>query len=531
MRIPIGLADDPQNQRQFPVYLDFIKDGHLLICGSAGSGKTTLVQTILYFGALHYTAKQLNFYIADFSSRTMTAFAGLPHTGCICMEGDDEKIQIMMNFAEEELERRKKSFSQKGMGSYRDYRESYDDVPAIFLVIDNYPAFSDSYEQYESTLIQLSREGASYGIYLILTCNNSGDIRSRILQNITKGIGLQLADRFEYDSVIGMRSEILPDDRTTGRGLIKEGVPLEFQAALPVKAAQGESMMLAIRERLKPLMEKAASGARKLGTDLAMIDAWDFLKKQEIQKLPESDFVMGAEEENPKICDLDHVLCFTVCGSGKTGKTNFLKYTALQMKKKGALVYVFDSCLKEMEGFSRENDLDGYMTDKEELYHFMENELLSQLGERNELVYKARQAGASVKEALKDYKRMILLINNASEFMEAVYSEDFDVSEVFETIFEKGMEHKLHFFMALSPREYEELAGYKALRQFCGWKQGIHLGGAFDEQGIFEYEMAPSERSRSYPPGAAFTGQEGRAVLFMTPFVKEGEYEQDSFGD
>ena len=104
------------------------------------------------------------------------------------MEGDDEKIQQMMGFAEEELDSRKKSFSQKGMGSYRDYRESYSDVPAIFLVIDNYPAFSDSYEQYESTLIQLSREGASYGIYLILTCNNSGDIRSRILQNIKQKV-------------------------------------------------------------------------------------------------------------------------------------------------------------------------------------------------------------------------------------------------------------------------------------------------------------------------------------------------------
>lgn len=43
----------------------------------------------------------------------MTAFAGLPHTGCICMEGDDEKIQQMMGFAEEELDSRKKSFSQK----------------------------------------------------------------------------------------------------------------------------------------------------------------------------------------------------------------------------------------------------------------------------------------------------------------------------------------------------------------------------------------------------------------------------------
>ena len=525
MKLPIGLADDPQNQRQFPVYLDFIRDGHLLICGSAGSGKTSLVQTILYGAALHYTAKQVNFYIADFSSRTMTAFAGLPHTGCICMEGDDEKIQQMMGFAEEELDSRKKSFSQKGMGSYRDYRESYSDVPAIFLVIDNYPAFSDSYEQYESTLIQLSREGASYGIYLILTCNNSGDIRSRILQNITKGIGLQLADRFEYDSVIGMRSEILPDDRTTGRGLIKEGVPLEFQAALPVKASQGESMMLAIREKLKALTEEGTQGARKLGVQLDEINADTFLEMIHLKGLAEENFVMGAEDGSLISTDLDKTLCFTVCGAGKKGKTNFLKYTALLMKKKGAEVYVFDGCLRELEEFSRNNDLDGYMTDKEELYHFMENELLPQLGERNELVYEARQAKTSVKEALKNYKRMVLLINSASEFMEAVYSEDFDVSEVLETVFEKGMNHRLHFFMALSPREYEELAGYRAIRQFGDWKQGIHLGGAFDEQGIFDYEITPSERSRTYPAGAAFTGQEGRAVLFMTPFVKEGEHE------
>ena len=411
------------------------------------------------------------------------------------------------------------------MGSYRDYRESYEDVPAVLLVIDNYPAFSDSYEQYESTLIQLSREGASYGIYMILTCNNSGDIRSRILQNITKGIGLQLADRFEYDSVIGMRSEILPDDKTTGRGLIKEDVPLEFQAALPVKASQGESMMLAIREKLKPLTQQSTSGAKKLGTDLETIDGLEFLEKEDFKELQDQVFVMGAEEGRMQTCDLDHTLCFTICGSGKTGKTSFLKYTALQMKKKGADVYVFDGCLRELEEFSGKNDLDGYITDKEELYHFMENILLPQLTERNELVYEARQAGNSVKAALNDHKRTVLLINSASEFMEAVYSEDFDVSEVFEVVFEKGMEHKLHFFMALSPREYEELSGYQAIRQFAGWKQGIHLGGAFDEQGIFEYEVTPSERSKVYPPGAAFAEQEGRAVLFMTPFIKEGEDE------
>ena len=64
------------------------------------------------------------------------------------------------------------------------------------------------------------------------------------------------------------------------------------------------------------------------------------------------------------------------------------------------------------------------MTDKEELYHFMENVLLLQLGERNELVYEARQTGALVQTALKGYRRIVLLINSASEFMEAVYSEE-----------------------------------------------------------------------------------------------------------
>lgn len=245
IKLPVGLADDPQNQRQFPVYLDFIRDGHLLICGSAGSGKTSLVQTILY------------------------------------------------------------------------------------------------------------------------------------------------------------------------------GV------ALPVKASQGESMMLAIREKLKPLTENGISGARKLGTDLTMTDSGEFLEKINFQDLPDNTFVMGEQEGMFQTCDLHQTLCFTVCGSGKTGKTNFLKYTALQMKKKGAEVYVFDGCLKEMEEFSRKNELDGY----------------------------------------------------------------------------------------------------RALRQFGSWKQGIHLGGAFDEQGIFDYEVTPSERSRTYPAGAAFTEQEGKAVLFMTPFVKEGKYE------
>ena len=97
-------------------------------------------------------------------------------------------------------------------------------------------------------------------------------------------------------------------------------------------------MMLAIRERLKPLMEKAASRARKLGTDLANDRRLDFFKKQEIQKLPESDFVMGAEEENPKICGSDQGPRLLPSVVLENRKDQFSKIYRLQMKRKGALV-------------------------------------------------------------------------------------------------------------------------------------------------------------------------------------------------
>lgn len=48
LTLPIGLGDSPETQSQYPVSVDFLSDGHLLVCGAAGSGKTTLLQSLLY---------------------------------------------------------------------------------------------------------------------------------------------------------------------------------------------------------------------------------------------------------------------------------------------------------------------------------------------------------------------------------------------------------------------------------------------------------------------------------------------------
>ena len=520
MEIPIGLADDPENQRQFTISLDFVRDGHLLICGGSGSGKTTLIQTIIYSAATRYTAKQVNFYIADFSGRTMSAFLGLPHTGAVCLEGEDEKIDMMMEYIKTELERRKTILSQKGIGSYRDYLSIADDLPMILMFIDNYASFAESYEQYEDLLIQLSREAAGYGIYMIISCSNSSDLRGRIRQGITKGIGMQLPDRFEYDSVIGMRTEILPDDRVSGRGLIKENIPLEYQTALPVRSTGG-SIMLTIRDIIA---EKFKDAGDKPGFAKKIQNKFETVMADEILENSEKDsFVLGKDVNEGSIAkmDTDKMLCFTVSGSSKTGKTNFLKYSALQMKKNGAKVYIFDSVLRELEDFAQECGADGYMTDSQELFKFMEETIVPELTERNELVFNAREAKKSVKKALEKYDRIVLIINSVVDFMEAVYSEAADMSEFLEIVFEKGFEHKIHMIMGVSPREYNDCYQYAAFRMACDMKTGLHLGGEVDEQGIFDFDLTGIDGDKKTPAGAALALINGKTYEVATPLVKE----------
>ncbi|MCR5768074.1 MAG: type VII secretion protein EssC [Lachnospiraceae bacterium] len=518
LAIPIGLADDPENQRQFTVSLDFVRDGHLLICGGSGAGKTTLIQTIVFSAANNYTADQINFYIADFSGRTMTAFAGLPHTGAVCLEGEDDKIETVMSFIREELERRKSILSQKGIGSFRDYLAVEKDLPMILLIIDNYAAFNESYEEYDDLFVQLSREAAGYGIYLVISCNNSSDIRGRIRQGITKGIGMQLPDRFEYDSVIGMRTEILPDDRVSGRGLIKENTPLEFQTALPVRST-GTSIMLTIRDIIAQKYAGNQGSSRKLTNRYEKIRSDEILAaEQDPDRLIVGKNVKTGETVST---DLDRMLVYTVSGGAGSGKTNFLKFAAKQMKDKGSRVYIFDSPIRELEDFAGDINADGYMTDSEDLFKFMESVLVPELTERNELVYEAREAGKSVSEALKKFDRITLIVNSVVDFMEAVYNDAMDMSEFLETVFEKGMEHKIHFITGVSFREYDECTKYSAFGIACDLKNGIHLGGELAQQRIFDFDLSVGEYDRKSPAGSALTIDGTETIEIMTPLMQD----------
>ncbi|MFQ6806174.1 MAG: FtsK/SpoIIIE domain-containing protein [Lachnospiraceae bacterium] len=62
-----GLSDDPVNQAQLPMEVDFAEGGHHAVCGTVASGKSTFLQTVLYALTGRYSPDWLNIYGIDFS--------------------------------------------------------------------------------------------------------------------------------------------------------------------------------------------------------------------------------------------------------------------------------------------------------------------------------------------------------------------------------------------------------------------------------------------------------------------------------
>ncbi|MDL2217505.1 type VII secretion protein EssC [Christensenellaceae bacterium OttesenSCG-928-M15] len=525
--LPVGMADNPQTQSQYPVYTDFLRDGNLLVCGTAGSGKTTLLQTLLYGAVTKYTAAEVNAYILDFSSRTMAVFSGLPHVGGVMFEGDDDKIQDTFDLLQKTLARRKSEFSGQGIGSFKEYVSQKTDCSAILLFIDNFVAFNESYDRYDDVLAQLAREGASYGIYLVIACNNAGEMRSRLRQSFTSGVALQMQDRYEYESVIGERTEILPEGRTAGRGLIKAPHPLEFQVALPIREKEGASLAQTLRQVFaKRQPDDGAAGAKKVGETVEMPDTKAFLARKDVDGMSANLLPLGLDlEENEVVfADMDQEFLYIVGGVPGTGKTNFLCNAALRVKQRGGQVLLFDNPQNELQAFAKAQGLDGYASTMEDLFSMLEDRLLPVFLERNGIVADARDAGKDPITALKGAQHVLFLINDIEHFLSCVYDEKSDLKDFVEVLFEKGRQHRMLFLAAITPDNYIDLARYAALRSYVGYGRGLHLGGMMDQQSMLQFNMSAADNVRQLQTGTGWAlDVEGRARRVTIPLHKEEE--------
>lgn len=227
----IGEYDDPFNQRQGIVQIDFSTQGNVVIYGNAESGRETLLGTMVYDIITTHTADEVELYILDFGSEALKIFKDAPVVGDVVFLSDNEKIGRLFEMIQKEIKERIQKLSDYG-GNYNLYiSENENEMPMMIIVINNYEVFEENYEdKYDDMLLTLTREGLKCGIEFVITTTAANTIRYRLAQNFKQKIALQLNDEDDYLNIFDGIGKKRPS-HLFGRGMIRLEDIYEFQTA------------------------------------------------------------------------------------------------------------------------------------------------------------------------------------------------------------------------------------------------------------------------------------------------------------
>jgi len=255
----IGEYDDPNNQRQDLLTVDFNNSGNTLIYGV--NGKDIMLTSIIYSLMIMHTPEEVNIYIADFGTEIFGMFKNAPQVGDVMFISENEKLANLFSTLNSELEQRKKLFVDYN-GDYNLYiKNSGKFLPRYLVIINNYEIFSETYEEYIDVVAGLTREGERYGITFIITATGVNAVRAKTTQNFSNQLCLDFNDPNDYASILGTTRGKKPAD-ILWRGLVKiQGVIYEYQTAYPCKWDQVNSF---IKNTCNKLNEVIKTKAKKI---------------------------------------------------------------------------------------------------------------------------------------------------------------------------------------------------------------------------------------------------------------------------
>ncbi|WNS41082.1 type VII secretion protein EssC [Paenibacillus sp. MMS20-IR301] len=260
----VGRVDNPADQEQYNLDINFNLNGHLLVYGAPSSGKTMLLKTIIMSLALKYEPEYVHFYILDFGTRTLGVFHDLPHLGDVIYPEDEQKLGKLLSWLLSQLDERKRKFSQLGISNLVSYcAATGEKVPYIVILLDNYTGFAEAYDDHVLDLAKLVREGGNYGIYFVFAANAVSSYPYRISQNIKQALVFQMSDRLDYTSILG-RTEGMEPTNTVGRGLLKDKRIVEFHTALPGEGSTDDQVAASLR-RISSEMKAVAGDINPAG--------------------------------------------------------------------------------------------------------------------------------------------------------------------------------------------------------------------------------------------------------------------------
>ena len=258
LSVLLGMADIPQAQKQEAVSINLAKDGHVLLYGSPGTGKTTFLQSAGMDLARKFSPKDLTIYLMDFGTNGLAPLSKLPQVADTMLLDQTEKISKFVRIMEKELNRRKKLLSDYGVGTLELYRQaSGQKEPAIVILLDSYEAIKE--EAYEAELfkllVRISREGLSIGVHLLMTAGRQTNLRAQLYSNFKHQLSLPQNEASEVRVIVGATPLAMTMEDIKGRALIKREEVDVIQLALPVSGANDTQVLNNLRQVVASLQE------------------------------------------------------------------------------------------------------------------------------------------------------------------------------------------------------------------------------------------------------------------------------------
>jgi len=302
LSVLLGMADIPQAQKQEAVSINLSKDGHILLYGSPGTGKTTFLQTAAMDLARKYSPKDLTMYLMDFGTNGLAPLSKLPQVADTMLLDQTEKISKFVRIMEKELNRRKKLLADYGVGTLELYRQaSGQEEPAIVILLDSYEAFKE--EAYEAELfkllVRISREGLSIGVHLLMTAGRQTNLRAQLYSNFKHQLSLPQNEAGEVRAIVGSTPLAMTMEDIKGRALMKREEVDVIQLALPVYGANDTQVLNNLRQAVASLQE-AWTGQRPSAIPMVPeeLTMEEFLNLPGVQEAIENDQIpIGLELE------------------------------------------------------------------------------------------------------------------------------------------------------------------------------------------------------------------------------------------
>ena len=266
LSVPIGVYDDPEQQVQKQVEIEVSKD-NLYIVGSSQSGKTVLLQSLVYGLIKKYDSSEINFYLIDCGSMVLKLFESSKHVGGVVLSNEEEKCKNLFKMLNSVIAERKKVMSELGIGNYSAYLDAgYKEIPLLVVIIDNIAAFKEYFPEQNDEINSLTREAQSVGISFMVTASTSNSLNYRTQANFGQKLVLNCNDSGEYSNVFGHCRQTPKEN--AGRGLLlMDKRILEFQTAIFGKSSKDAERSQELREYIT----KRNSECSKIAKQIPMV--------------------------------------------------------------------------------------------------------------------------------------------------------------------------------------------------------------------------------------------------------------------